>query len=230
MAVCVLGCTPAPRARELSRFDRQIEPGLRLFLVRHGEAYKNLPEWRRPSGLSDDAIDSLTPTGKEQAAALGRYFKARNVVAVLASPTGRTRQTAQAICDSIGIASPTEAPAFAPIRNGTTPDGEKSSWGWLKEQWLRGEDPRPEGGENLRDLVARTVAAVEGLVGEYRGGTIVLVTHGEVIAALLGHAEATPLLSRSREHQVATGSLSEVELFAEPRWRADSQSVVPARD
>jgi probable phosphoglycerate mutase len=224
------GCSSAPRTKDLSRFDREAAPVLRLYLVRHAEAFKNVPALFRPSGLGEAELDSLTPDGEAQAAALGRYFRDKDVIAVIVSPTGRTRQTGAAICEAAGIAPPLESEAFASIRPGETPGGEPASWSWWTEQWERGEDPRPEGGENLRDLVARTVAGVEELAREYRGDTVVVITHGEVIAALLGHAEATPLLARHREHEVSTGSVSEVELFPAPRWRANLESLDPATE
>lgn len=69
---------------------------LRVYLVRHGEAYRNVPH---PADMPEQKLDSLTPRGLTQAAGAGKILKGKGVVAVIASPTGRTRQTAAAIIE-----------------------------------------------------------------------------------------------------------------------------------
>ena len=51
-----------------------------VFIVRHAEAYKNLPD---TSGMSKEKLDSLTPRGEEQAAAAGAYLRDKGVAAVI---------------------------------------------------------------------------------------------------------------------------------------------------
>jgi broad specificity phosphatase PhoE len=55
----------------------------------------------------------------------------------------------------------------------------------------------------------RALRFVRSLAG---GGTVVLVTHGDIIAAVLAEAAKTPEAEREKKHQVPTGSWSEVAL------------------
>jgi len=149
--------------------------------------------------------------GLEQAAEAGRILKGKAVVAVIASPTGRTRQTAEAITEALGLHEGyVQDAAFASLKTGTTPDGQPVSWEWRQEQWKAGHDPRPAGGESLTDGALRATNAIAQLAGKYRGGSVVIVTHGEICAALLGQAEGTPMCERYELHDVPTGSVSEI--------------------
>lgn len=69
---------------------------MRLYLVRHAQAQTDAP-----TGVDLDR--ALTARGLQQAAWLGAWFAARQVrpERVLVSGSVRTRQTAQAICDSL---------------------------------------------------------------------------------------------------------------------------------
>lgn len=60
-----------------------------LYYIRHGE----------PLGVPDH---SLTPLGREQAKALAKHLCLFGIDRVFASPTLRTMQTAQPICDLLG--------------------------------------------------------------------------------------------------------------------------------
>ena len=181
---------------------------LRIYIVRHGQAYRNVPH---PGDTPEQKLDSLTPKGLAQAATAGKFLKAKGVVAVIASPTGRTRQTAEAITEALGLQEGySQDAAFASLKAGKTPDGEPVSWAWRQEQWKAGYDPRPAGGESLADGTTRAVNAIAQLAKRYPGGTVAIVTHGEICAALLGRAEDTPMCERYELHDVPTGSVSEI--------------------
>jgi len=123
------------------------EVALKVYLVRHAESYKNV--FTLP-GTPPEKLDSLTPKGREQAARAGGFLRDKGLAAVIASPTGRTRQTAQALVQAAGAqAVYAQNPAFASLREGRTPSGARSSWSWRQTQWAAGRDPRPQGGESL---------------------------------------------------------------------------------
>jgi hypothetical protein len=67
---------------------------LRLILVRHAEAYRNLPGRQ---SVPDSMLDTLTPRGIKQADAVGKALKESGVqvATVLTAPTGRAGQTAR---------------------------------------------------------------------------------------------------------------------------------------
>jgi len=63
-----------------------------VYLVRHGEAYKNLG-----TGAQDAQFDKLTEQGRQQAAAAGARLRGVGLLAVVSAPEQRTRDTALAI-------------------------------------------------------------------------------------------------------------------------------------
>lgn len=197
LALSLAGCASEPPAEAPDAAER------RVFVVRHAEAYKNLVP--RPD-LPAERLDSLTERGRGQARALAERLRERGVARVLFSPTGRTRQTAELLAELLGV--PAEvAPELAPLEAGRTPAGEPVTWGWREARWSAGEDPRPEGGESLEDGVERALGRVAQAPGE---GALVLVTHGDIAAGLLGHAAQTPAPERWARHEPPGGSLTEL--------------------
>jgi probable phosphoglycerate mutase len=226
--VCVAGLLLSGCGREAGR--ERTPPAvqgnalLRVYVVRHGQAYKNVPH---PADTPAEKLDSLTPRGLAQAASAGKYLAKKGVVAVVASPTGRTRQTADAIGQAVGLAQHYSTDkAFASVTQGRTPDGEPVTWSWRQKQWAAGRDPRPAGGESLADGVARAVEAIERLEGKYPGGAVAIVSHGDICAALLGRAESTPITERYEKHQVPTGSVSEI-VITDAGWYLMAEGTVP---
>ncbi len=197
---------------------------LQLYIVRHAESYKNVMHL---PGTSKEKLDSLIPKGQMQAASIGKHLKDKGVVAVIASPTGRTRQRADAIGKALGLDKPYwENKAFSSLKKGKTPDGKPVSWSWRKSHWKAGRDPRPEGGESLSDGGARAIGAINELAHKYHGKSIAVVSHGDICAALLGKAEKTPMTKRYKLHDVATGSVSEI-IITDSGWYLRSQGVSP---
>ena len=196
-----------------------------LLLVRHGEAYSNLPN---PLHLPPEQLDALTPQGISEVTATGRLAASHPVVAVVASPTGRTRQTATIIAREAelkeGIA---EDAAFASVQMGTQPDGSATTWEWRFSAWKAGDDPRPAGGESLADAAVRAVRAVQLLAARHPGKAIVVVTHSDIVAALLGHAVGTPVGQRYEKHKVPTGSVSEITISGDSDWKLVRQGWRP---
>jgi broad specificity phosphatase PhoE len=70
----------------------------------------------------------------------------------------------------------------------------------------------------------RAIAFVRSLEGR---GTVVLVTHGDIIAAVLGEAAGTPAAERAKKHDVPTGSWSEVSLGDKGTLRLVRQATAP---
>ena len=91
-AVGAFGCqSSAPGARA----DRD------LFIVRHAQAWSNLPVAER-GGRDDDQCDALTPLGVAQAEATAAQLLGNGVTTVFHSPRGRTRETAAIIATRCG--------------------------------------------------------------------------------------------------------------------------------
>lgn len=194
------------------------QPGsLTIFVVRHAEAYQNFPSHSHIPGKRQDA---LTPHGIQQAQEVGRYLRDRSVVAVIASPTGRTRQTARIVSEEIGLAGVySEDAAFQSMKKGRTPDGKPVAWTWRRMQWEAGNDPRPQGGESLQDATTRAVQGVHTLMDKYPGKALVIVTHSDICAGLAGHAKNTPFHERYDAHPVDLGKAIEIEIAPTGTWK-----------
>jgi broad specificity phosphatase PhoE len=155
-------------------------PGvLQVYLVRHGQAYSNL---RPPSQMTDAELDRLTPLGKEQAAETGRALAARAPAAILTSPAGRARETAELIREAAGA---------APVR---------------VERRVRSQEDQ----ERPEQVAARVMEAVQAERQRHRGQSIVVVAHSEVIGAFLKHVQGQPVAASMTS--VRNGSISLVEL------------------
>lgn len=181
---------------------------LRVFVIRHAPAWKNVPAARRPRPMSADELDALTPDGLERARSIAKELAGRDVVAVYTSPAQRAQQTAEAIAAGLTLAAPTVEPAFRTLDTGT--DARAASGSVRARNWQSGRDPRPPGGESLADGLARATAALEAIAHEHGGHAVVVVTHGEIAAALRTDAAGQSLLSGYFDHFPREGSIHEI--------------------
>lgn len=98
---------------------------MKLLIIRHGDP--------------DYSIDSLTPTGWEEAELLSRRLCALDVKAFYCSPLGRARDTARPTLEKLGR----EAQILPWLREFTPqiqrPDRESPGicWDWLPQDWTR---------------------------------------------------------------------------------------------
>jgi len=148
-----------------------------LYVVRHGQTEWNLAQ--RMQGRLDSA---LTETGRRQADVHGRTLaRLGGAQALLVSPLGRTRATAELLNAHLGS---TVRLADALMER------DSGDWSGLTlaeieaahpEQWrARQADPyhhRPPGGENLVDMEGRVAGLLESLL-QAPEEVVVLVTHG----------------------------------------------------
>ena len=77
--------------------------GVRLVLVRHGEAYTNL---QPPPPMPEEQRDRLTPKGREQVALLPARIAPLQPRAILSSPAGRAKETAGQLATALGLPAP----------------------------------------------------------------------------------------------------------------------------
>jgi 2,3-bisphosphoglycerate-dependent phosphoglycerate mutase len=169
----------------------------RLVLIRHAEAQATLddvvPGPRGDSGLSSQ--------GREQARLLGDRLKGArwSPDLFLSSVLPRAIQTAQAISSAWSNAEPLQDCASCELHPGNEADG--ISWDEYRWRWGVVPDLTPDqvfapGGESLRGFERRVARAIDSVLHNHRGKTIVAVTHGGFIAAaclqFLGHRISTP--------------------------------------
>jgi alpha-ribazole phosphatase len=164
---------------------------MRLVLVRHAET--EAAAQGRCYGTLDVA---LSPAGREQCAALAGALAGEPVAAVLSSPRIRAVETAQTVAARHDLGVRLDA------RLAELDFGELEGRGYdeiartrpeLYNAWMT-EPTRVQfpGGESYADLHARSVAAVASLLDEHAGHTVVAVTHGGVVRAVLSHVLGIP--------------------------------------
>jgi probable phosphoglycerate mutase len=184
-----------------------------IFLVRHGETEWNLA--RRYQGWSDSP---LTAAGIAQAAALGRRLAALPEAAgaaIVASPLGRARHTAEIIAECLGHAPPVLDPRLREISLGSW-DGlmrnevrrrlgaRFAEWEW----YFRAPD-----GESYEAFAARLTAWLD-TAGEQ---PLIAVCHGVVTRVVRGLYAGLPraaalrlAVPQDRIFRLAAGTIEEI--------------------
>lgn len=162
----------------------------RLVLLRHGQTAMSVD--RRYSGRGDVP---LTELGEQQALAAGKRVATLDGVLtddgaapVIASPLGRSRQTAQAVADATGAELTfhdglleTDFGAW----EGLTFLEAAERFPDLHRQWLGDPTVEPPDGEALESVFERVRSACGEFVRAYSGRTVVLVSHVTPIKSIL---------------------------------------------
>ncbi len=204
--------------------EPRTEPIVRVYVVRHAAAWKNVPARSRPPGMTDAQLDSLTDAGLAQAKSVGTRLRGAGVTRVVSSPAQRARQTAEAIAGVLGTGPIEVSAAFQPLQHGASRDA--ANYRWRTDNWRRGADPRPPDGESLGDGLARASAFLDAVGREAPGTTVVVVTHGEITAALLSQAAGVSPSAGYARHFVGEGTISDIALHADG-WELLAKGVKP---
>lgn len=182
--------------------------GLRVYVIRHASAWKNVPAAKRPRAMSAAELDALTPDGLAKAERVGASLRGKRIVAVYSSPARRAQQTAAAIAKALGL-EPIVEDAFRTLDTGS--DRAASSGTARMRNWKSGKDPQPAGGESLHDGFDRASAKLAAIEKEHAGRAVAVVTHGEIAASLLADAAGEDILKGYFDHFPPEGSVHEIE-------------------
>ena len=164
---------------------------MRLVLVRHAEAEGSA------RGRCYGSLDvGLSARGRSQCASLAEALASEPVASVVSSPRIRALDTARAIAERVGVEVGVD-PALQELDfgelEGRTYDEIAASLPDLYAEWMTNPTRvRFPGGECYADLERRALRAVEGLRREPADGTVVAVTHGGVVRAVLADALGIP--------------------------------------
>ncbi|HEX6347731.1 bifunctional RNase H/acid phosphatase [Umezawaea sp.] len=156
----------------------------RLHLLRHGQT--ELSVGRRYSGRGNPP---LTEVGREQAAgAARRLAKLDDVAAVVSSPLGRARETADAVASALGLEAvvvdglvETDFGAWEGLTFTEAADRDPD----LHRRWLSDTSVAPPGGESFDAVHRRVRRARNDLIASYGGRNLVVVSHVTPIKTLL---------------------------------------------
>lgn len=161
-----------------------------MLLVRHGRTTANasgvLAGWTPGVHLDD--------TGRAQAAALGQRLAAVPLAAVVTSPLERTRETAQQLLDArtdevaLRLDDRLGEAHYGQWTGRALKDlGKDPQWAVVQAHPSAAVFPGPDG-EAMAAMAARAVAAVREHAEQAGDATIVVVSHGDVIKAVLADA------------------------------------------
>ncbi|MFZ4153985.1 bifunctional RNase H/acid phosphatase [Streptomyces pseudogriseolus] len=185
-------------------------------LLRHGET--PLTPQKRFSG-SGGSDPSLSGIGREQAEKTAAALARRGTVqAVVASPLARTRETAGIVAARLGL----DVTVEDGLRETDFGAWEGLTFGEVRERypedldaWLASPDAEPTGGgESFAATAARVAQARDELLAEYRGRTVLLVTHVTPVKTLIRLALGAPPEALFRM-ELSAASLSAVAYYAD---------------
>ena len=156
----------------------------------------------------------LTEAGRAQAGRLAKRFEGEAVAAIVSSPVQRTRETADIIGAALGVPVETDA-GFEEIDFGAwtgrrfedlAPDPAWQAW-----NRLRSLSACP-GGESMSQAQARALRSLHRLRGAYADRAVIVVSHADVLKAVLASALG---LSLDHLHRLALdpASCSTLALF-----------------
>jgi broad specificity phosphatase PhoE len=211
-----------------------------LGVVRHGESTGNVAATAAETagveaiGIPErDADVLLSDTGREQAAALGRWLAAlpedRRPQLAVVSPYLRTRQTAELAVGGLDIAT---------VRDERLRDRELGVLDLLTGHGVRVRLPaeaqrrqrlgkfyyRPPGGESWADVVLRLRSLLRDLRDDHPGGRVLLVAHEAIVLLLrylLEGLDEAQLMTIARNTVVANCSISSWQLGADGSLRPE---------
>jgi probable phosphoglycerate mutase len=183
----------------------------RIFIARHAE-----PDWNRLKRIQGGGSDTpLNETGLRQVKCLAGRLATEKLEAIVSSPLGRARVTAEAIAREHGQMPVELEPDLREIDAGDLEGRYVSEVGGglgllltaVTEKGLA----RLPGGETLAEVRTRAWRVIENLVARFPSSEVLVVTHYFVVLSLvcrvLGLAE-----SDIRKFRLNTGSLSVIEV------------------
>lgn len=157
---------------------------MRLILVRHAETEMNILHILDVQKINS----SLSEKGKRQAEKVGQRLKEEKIDRIFVSDLRRTIETAEEIIKH----HPGVEVSYDPLlreQNMGIFDGKPymEMRNERERLGLKRSEFTPEGGESMRDVQERMRKFLDKILGEYKGKTVLVVTHGIVIVTALLH-------------------------------------------
>lgn len=142
---------------------------------------------------------TLSAQGRAEADSLADRLSSLRLTAVLSSPLERAVETATPIAERQGL-SPTIEPALNELDLGAW-SGKRfedlhgdPAWDlWNRARSHARPTPGETPGESMAEAQTRIAALLDRLRRAHPGGTLALVSHGDIIKAALAHAMGLPL-------------------------------------
>jgi probable phosphoglycerate mutase len=179
-------------------------PATLVYLARHGES-----DWNVAGRWQGHADRPLTARGRRQADELAMRLAGVPLDAVYASDLRRAWETAEPVAAAHGL----EVMRLRELR-----EVDVGSWSGLTQR--EAEERFPDGyrrwrdqlgtgwddGETYEEMGARVVGAVQRLARRHDGGTVLVVSHGGAIRAILAAARGVDLATMRRAQPVTANA------------------------
>lgn len=170
----------------------------------------------------------LSEQGQAQAQALARSFSTRPITAVVSSPLERAQQTAAPIAAIFGLNITTDT-GLDEIDfgawTGMAFDALHDLPAWHAWNLLRGTAATP-GGETMLQALARALSVLARLRVAHPNDEVVLVSHQDVLKAIVAHSLGMPLDLMHRI-ELAPASQSLLRVFDNGDMRVDGLNLPP---
>jgi probable phosphoglycerate mutase len=158
----------------------------------------------------------LNAAGRAQAEALVTRLAGVSLSAIVSSPLERARETAAPLAARFGMRVEA-ASGLIEVDVGEWTGASMAALGGIGE-WRRFNTfrsfTRPPGGESMLGVQQRAVAVLLALREQFPAGTIVVVSHGDVIRAVLQYALGIPMDAFHRL-EISPGRISVLDLSDE---------------
>ena len=160
--------------------------------MRHGQT-----EWNVEARIQGQGDSDLTEEGRAQARSIAERLAREDFDLLVSSDLGRAAATAQAIatrCAKPVVLDARLRERHFGVGEGMTYDEVDRAYPGAFAR-IRNVDPDfvIPGGESRRQFHARVVSAMDSIAKAHDGRTIVVVTHGGVLATFFRHVHSIPL-------------------------------------
>ncbi|MEV6412265.1 bifunctional RNase H/acid phosphatase [Kribbella sp. NPDC051718] len=219
---------PSDQQKAMQGWGAQTEPPTQLIFLRHGQTPHTVDKRFSGSGGDDPALSEI---GQQQAAAAAQYLARRGGIdAIVSSPMVRTKQTAAAVAEVLGLDVKVEKGwvecSFGDW-DGHTFAEVQQKWPDALNDWMGSTTVAPPGGESFDACARRARSARDGLLAAYPGKTVLVVTHVTPIKLMVRSVLQAPMNSLFRM-ELAPATLTEIHWYADGLASLKSFNVQPA--
>ena len=145
-----------------------------IYFVRHCQS---------DHSVRDDRIRPLTEKGMKDSLLVTEFLADKGIDTMLSSPYRRAVDTVKHFADTHGFA----IEMIEDFRERKVGDNWVEDFmAFVKHHWEDREYKEP-GGESLREVQDRNVAALEMVLAKYEGKTLAIGTHGTALSSIVNH-------------------------------------------